>query len=74
MAEYLKDISEDKACHPTKSNGVSGHAFYATWALCQAWFLVELLKRKLTEFDAMPWLRSEVKRLPWNENWGIERT
>lgn len=36
--EELKLRSDDFECHTTHANGISGHAFYAVWALCTLYY------------------------------------
>jgi len=60
VVEQLKTMTEDMECHTKKSNGVSGHSFYITWAFLMILylnqFLIRELKRSPKAFDILVFL------------------
>eukprot|EP01135_Chromosphaera_perkinsii_P004072 Nk52_evm3s268 gene=Nk52_evmTU3s268 len=43
FAEFLKSQTSDYECNPKKPNGVSGHAFYITWAFFTLLYFADVL-------------------------------
>ncbi len=65
--EELKLRSDDFECHTTHANGISGHAFYAVWALCTLYYYYMHLIHEIAVHQASRTLL--FLRLVCADNW-----